>query len=154
MTNLRGRSDLAVGEQITRQARVITAQRIEWYDSALRSAARNELTKVGINIHTDPDYAKAQGLAGIVADGMIMTNWCSAMLVEHFGLDYLETGELRTKFIKPVYLEVRLSVHARVRGIETNSDGSVRYDLVVWCEDQNGVKLTDGDAKVTVGRPA
>ena len=92
----------AVGAEITGPARLMTAERIEWYDSAMLSAAKGTLAQVGSNIHTDEAYARSQGLPAIIADGMIMANWCSSMLIEHFGLAYVERGELRTKFIKPV----------------------------------------------------
>ena len=51
----------------------------------MSSAASGELAQVGANIHTDDEYAKSQGLPGVIADGMIMANWCSSMLVERFG---------------------------------------------------------------------
>jgi 3-hydroxybutyryl-CoA dehydratase len=151
MTNLRGARDLKVGDEIKGPVRGITAERIEWYDSAMLSAAKGELAQVGVNIHTDEEFARSQGLKAVIADGMIMTNWCSEMMVQHFGMDYLERGELRTKFIKPVYLNVRLSVRGRIRGIETLANGHIRYDIDVWCEDEHGTRLTDGDAKVEVG---
>ncbi|MGE0800604.1 MAG: MaoC family dehydratase [Lautropia sp.] len=139
---------LVVGAEIAGPVRTMTAERIEWYDSGLRSAARGVLTQVGVNIHTDDAYARAQGLPGVIGDGMIMTNWCSSMLTAHFGMDYLERGELRTKFIKPVYRDVRVSTHGKIRSIDTADDGSVVIDLAIWCQDQNGLKLTDGDAKI------
>jgi 3-hydroxybutyryl-CoA dehydratase len=139
---------LIVGARITGPVRMMTAERIEWYDSGLRSAARGVLTQVGVNIHTDDAYARAQGLPGVIADGMIMTNWCSSMLTAYFGMDYLKRGELRTKFIKPVYRNVRVSTFGEVRAIEKADDGGIVIDLAIWCEDQNGLKLTDGDAKV------
>ena len=64
--------DLAVGAEITGPVRLMTAERIEWYDSAMLSAASGELARVGSNIHTDDAYAKSQGLPGVIADGMIM----------------------------------------------------------------------------------
>ena len=103
-----------VGAEIAGPVRLMTAERIEWYDSAMLSAGKGELSQVGVNIHTDEEYAKAQGLPAIIADGMIMTNWCSSMMVQHFGMDYLQHGELRTKFIKPVYLGQTLSVRGRI----------------------------------------
>ncbi len=147
-----GPRDLKVGDAIQGPIRNITATRIEWYDSAMLSAAKNELAQVGVNIHTDEAYAREQGLPAVIADGMIMTNWCSEMLTHHFGLDYLERGELRTKFIKPVFLGTTLSVKGRVRGVEKGKDGAITYDLLVWCEDEKGLKLTDGDAKVTLAK--
>jgi len=138
-----------IGQELTGPVRVITPQRIEWYDSAMLSAAMNELRQVGSNIHTDPDFAKSEGFIGVNADGMIMTNWCSEMLTRLFGLDYFETGELRTKFIKPVVMGVELHVRGRIRKATPQSGGGTEYDVEIWCEDQNGLKLVDGDAKVT-----
>jgi 3-hydroxybutyryl-CoA dehydratase len=143
--------NLAVGSEIAGPVRVVTPERIEWYDSAMLSAAKGELAQVGANIHTDEDYARSQGLSAIIADGMIMTNWCSTMMAEHFGIDYVERGELRTKFIKPVYLGQTVFVRGRVRAAERVA-GGVRYALEVWCEDEKGVRVTDGDAKVEVRR--
>jgi acyl dehydratase len=139
-----------VGEVILGPVRAITTQRIEWYDSAMLSAATNELRQVGSNIHTDPDYAREQGLETINADGMIMTNWCSEMMVAAFGMDYVARGELRTKFIRQVLLGTLLHVKGRIRTASRQSNGNVTYTLDIWCEDQHGTKLTDGDAAVEV----
>lgn len=139
----------AVGDTIDGPVRMITPERIEWYDSAMLSAASGQLAQVGSNIHTDEDYARHEGFPGVIADGMIMANWCSEMMVHHFGMNYLERGELRTKFIKPVLLDVTLHVKGRVMAAEP-SDGGMLYSLAIWCEDEHGMKLTDGDAKVEV----
>jgi 3-hydroxybutyryl-CoA dehydratase len=139
-----------VGDEIEGPVRTITPTRIEWYDSAMLSAATNELRQVGSNIHTDVDFAKSEGFATANADGMISTNWCSQMLLDAFGLDYLTSGELRTKYIKPVELGVSLRVRGRIKEAARQPNGSTRYDIDVWCEDAQGTKLVDGDAKVEV----
>ncbi|HEY8244550.1 MAG TPA: MaoC family dehydratase [Casimicrobiaceae bacterium] len=141
-----------VGDTLAGPVRAITPQRIEWYDSAMLSAATNELRQVGSNIHTDEAFARSQGFATANADGMIMTNWCSEMLLRVFGIDYLERGELRTKYIKPVNLGVELHVKGRVTDVARLPNGHTRYAIDVWCEDGNGVKLVDGDARVEVAR--
>src|SRR5439155_6782213 len=114
---------LPAGTEIAGPVRVMTAERIQWYDSAMLSAAKGELTRVTVNIHTDDDYAKSQGLPAIIADGMISTNWCSEMLIEQFGMEYVEHGELRTKFIKPILLGVTVSVRARVTSATPQQNG-------------------------------
>ncbi len=108
------------------------------------------LGQVGANIHTDDDYAREQGLTAVIADGMMMTNWCSTMMIEHFGMDYVARGELRTKFIKPVYLGETVFVKGKVRAKRTLDNGDVVYELDVWCDNDKGVKVTDGDGKVVV----
>jgi len=141
---------LSVGAEIRGPVRVMTPERIEWYDSAMLSAAKGELAQVTVNIHTDEDYARSEGLPAIIADGMISTNWCSEMMIEHFGIDYIEHGELRTRFIKPTFLGVTVSVRGRVTAVEPQPNGATVYKLDVWCEDETGLKLTVGDAKVEV----
>lgn len=138
-----------VGDEIKGPVRGITAERIEWYDSAMLSAATNELRQVGSNIHTDDEFAKSQGFTAVNADGMIMCNWCSEMLVHEFGMDYVSSGELRTKFIKPVLLKTLLHVKGKVKAVE-NKGGATALTLDVWCEDEKGTKLVDGDAKVEI----
>jgi len=145
-----GPRDLKPGAEIKGPVRRMTAERIEWYDSAMLSAAKGELAQVGANIHTDEDYARSQGLPAVIADGMIMTNWCSEMMVAQFGVDYLERGSLRTRFIKPVFLNQTVHVRGRVLAAEPAAGSGVRYRLDVWCEDEKGVKVTDGDAEVEV----
>ena len=142
----------SAGQDIKGPVRGITPERIEWYDSAMLSAATNELRQVGSNIHTDPEFARSEGFPTANADGMIMTNWCSEMLLRTFGMDYLERGELRTKYIKPVNLGVHLHVRGRIREAMKQPSGSTLYTIDVWCEDEHGTKLVDGDAKVDVAR--
>jgi len=140
---------LEVGSEITGPTRVMTAERVEWYGSAMLSAAGDAI-KVGSNIHTDEDYARSEGLPGVIADGMITTNWISSLLVAHFGMGYVERGELLTKFIKPVPIGMIISIRGRVRSVEPSAAGGSVYTLDVWCEDSDGVKVTVGEAKVQV----
>ena len=145
-----GRASFVAGDELVGPVRTITPTRIEWYDSAMLSAATDELRQVGSNIHTDEAFAKSEGFPTVNADGMIMTNWCSEMLTRAFGMDYLAGGELRTKYIKPVNLGVRLSVRGRIREATRQPNGNTLYAIDVWCEDGDGTKLVDGDAKVEV----
>lgn len=140
------------GEDLAGLVRTITRERIEWYDSAMLSAATNELRQVGSNIHTDEAFAKSEGFTTVNADGMIMTNWCQEVLLRAFGMDFLERGELRTKFIKPVVLGVSLRVRGRIKEAAAQPNGNTIYTVDVWCEDQHGTKLVDGDARVEVAR--
>jgi acyl dehydratase len=129
---------------------MITPERVQWYGDGMHSAATGELRRAGQNIHTDVEYAKGQGLTTAIADGMMSTAWISSLLLKHFGRHYLENGELRTKYIKPTDVGIKLKILARVREREDKPNGAVRYVLDVWTEDEAGVKLTDGDAAVEI----
>lgn len=149
-SNMKAGPVFKVGDEIAGPIRTITPQRIEWYDSAMLSAATNELRQVGSNIHTDPEFARSEGFDQVNADGMIMTNWCSELMVKAFGIHYLERGELMNKYIKPVHLGTNLHVKGRVLAAAPQADGGVAYALDVWCEDKAGTKLVAGEAKVVV----
>jgi hypothetical protein len=76
--------------------------RRRWYSAGLRTAGLCQVTgpRMG-GIRDDNDYARGQGMKGAIIDGMTITNWCSSLLLKHFGLDYVANGDLRTKFINP-----------------------------------------------------
>lgn len=142
-------TNLKAGELLPVREIMITPERVQWYGDGMHSAATGELRRAGQNIHTDVEYAKGQGLTTAIADGMMSTAWISSVLLKHFGRYYLENGELRTKYIKPTDVGIKLKILVRVRERQ-EKPASVRYVFDVWCEDQAGVKLTDGDAAVEI----
>ena len=142
--------DLPVGAMLPVKEVVVTPERVQWYGDGMHSAATGRLTRAGQNIHTDPEYAQGQGLSTAIADGMMSTAWISSVLLKAFGRDYLENGELRTKYIKTTDVGITLKVLAKVRERQALPDGRVRFILDVWTENEADVKLTDGDAAVTV----
>ncbi len=142
--------NLKAGAMLPVREIMITPERVQWYGDGMHSAATGELRRAGQNIHTDVEYAKGQGLTTAIADGMMSTAWISSLLLKHFGRHYLENGELRTKYIKPTDVGIKLKILARVREREDKPNGAVRYVLDVWTEDEAGVKLTDGDAAVEI----
>ena len=152
MANTYGPTNLVVGSEIRGRTSPMTRERIQWYDDGLESAVYGYFRRCGVNIHTDDEFARSQGLPAIIADGMMSTNWISSMLVSEFGVDYLERGQLRTKFIKPIFEDEVIATRGKVVGVEKLANGAVRYSLEVWCEDKDGVKRTDGDAQVEVAK--
>jgi 3-hydroxybutyryl-CoA dehydratase len=150
MNEMKSDVALAVGLELIGPTKRVTAERIEWYDSGMLSTAKGELAQVGDNIHTDDKFARNQGLPAVILDGMVSTNWCQTMLIEYFGMDYIERGSLRTKYIKPIDLDQTVSVRARVRSADRMANGDVECDLDVWCEVDGGVKVVDGDARVLI----
>ncbi|MEX0590346.1 MAG: MaoC family dehydratase [Xanthobacteraceae bacterium] len=139
----------AVGEVLRATPRCMNRERMRWYVDALFTAKENDGKQhIGErNIHTDDEYARSQGLPGIISDGMISTNWIYNLLLDTFGADFLRAGSLRTKYVMPI-TENRL-VSAGFRVLETKPSGDrTRYGLEVWCEDDSGTILTVGAASV------
>jgi 3-hydroxybutyryl-CoA dehydratase len=140
-----GHTPFDVGAEFAAPARMMTRERMRWYCDALETAASpsGEFIVAEPTIHTDAEYAKAQGLPGIIADGMISTNYISSLLYATFGVGFLAAGELTTKFIRPVYEDDVLHTHARVRALTDE-----RYEVDVWVETGEGQKVTVGEAFV------
>lgn len=139
------------GDRFDGPALMMTRERMRWYCDALETAASQsgEFIVAEPTIHTDDEYARANGLPGIVADGMLSTNYVSSLLYRAFGVAYLAGGELVTKFIRPVYEDEVLQAHAVVTGAQ---DG--RVELEVWVETGEGHKVTVGTASVPTGEDA
>lgn len=137
----------ALGETISSAPKRMTRERMRWYCDTLETAARGDGTFVVAEptIHSDDDFAAAQGLPGIIADGMLSTNYLSSLLYRTYGLSYLTDGELDTKFIRPVYEDETVRAFATV----TADDGE-NVALDVWCE-ADGNTCTVGSARVRRG---
>jgi hypothetical protein len=150
MTGSLSLADFPPGTELTGPLRLVSAERMQRYGDGLLSAAAGEEIHVGANIHTNEHYARSQGLEYAIADGMLSTNWLSSMLVRSFGAAYLESGELRTKFIAPVRVGIELQARGRVTAHVHTEDGT-RVDLDVWTEDTSGTRLVVGSASVAFG---
>jgi len=144
---------LTVGDELRAPARVMHRERMRWYVDGLFTARANDgkLHTGEVNIHTDDDYARSQGLPGIIADGMISTNWIFGFLFDTFGQEFLRRGTLRTKYIKPIVEDQPVIAALRVRDI-ARAGADLRYSLDVWCEDGRGTVLTVGAADVLLHR--
>jgi hypothetical protein len=141
----------AVGTVLEGPERVVTPERLRWYGNGLLSSAADQLVEVGSNIHTDAEYALTQGFTFAVADGMLSTNYLSMMLTRAFGTAYIENGELRTRFVKPVPVGVQLKARGRVTSAEPVGESATRYELDVWTEDADGVTFVVGSASIVTG---
>lgn len=130
----------------------MSRERMRWYCDALETAAAadGKFIVAPPTIHSDDDFAHQNGFPSIIADGMLSTNWISALLYTHFGISFLAQGELRTKFIRPVYEDEVLETHAVVIGIDGEGDDDERYSIEVWCQTATGEKCTVGSASVPV----
>jgi 3-hydroxybutyryl-CoA dehydratase len=144
-------ASLAVGSELRSAPREMTRERMRWYVDAQPTVAHDDgrIHTQEPTIHDDDDYAKSQGLPGIIADGMISTNWIMGLLIDTFGTDFVHKGKLCTKYIAPIYEDQVVISCARVTAIEQAGDATA-YRLDVWCEDDSAKKLTVGEATAYV----
>lgn len=138
-----------VGRVLTGPTRAMTRERMRWYCDALETTAAGDgrFRVAGPTIHNDDDYAHAQGLPGLIADGMISTNWISGLLMRAYGLRYLAAGELRTRFVRPIYEDEIIHTRAEVVAVVDAVDGR-RLSLDVRCVTDRGEDCTVGTATV------
>ena len=140
----------AVGTQFRLAPRLMTRERMRWYVDIQETVQQDtgRIVTQPPTIHDDDEYAKKQGLPGIISDGMVSTNWILGLLVDVFGTDAVSTGRLRTKYIAPIYEDQVVIACAKVASAVDNAAGETVYGLDVWCEDDGGRKLTVGAAIV------
>ena len=144
------RSPFASGTEFRAPPRPMTRERMRWYVDIQETvqADTGRIVTQPPTIHDDDAYAKKNGLPGIIADGMISTNWILGLLIDVFGPEAAGGGRLRTKYIAPVYEDQVIIACARVQSSVGDAVGSTVYDLEVWCEDDRGTKVTVGNAVV------
>ncbi|MEQ8827007.1 MAG: MaoC family dehydratase, partial [Parvibaculum sp.] len=99
-------------------------------------------------IHDDDEYAKSQGLPGIIADGMVSTNWIMGLLIDVFGESVVRRMKLSTKYIAPIYEDQVVIPCARVTRTVKEAATGLQIELDVWCEDDKQTMLTVGKATV------
>jgi len=144
---------LPVGTQLRAAPRQMTRERMRWYidTHATVEADDGRIHQGPPTIHDDDEYARSQGLPGIIADGMVSTNWILGLLLDTFGQDFARKGGLRTKYVKPIYEDQTVVSCAKVKQVERTPDGVTVYHLDVWCESDSKEFLTVGEATVYQG---
>ena len=128
------------GEAIPTLIKHVTQEQINAYADA--SGDHNP-------IHLDPEKARAVGLSGTIAHGMLsmaflgqsLTDWLAAQPGSHGWV-----ARLRVRFQAMAYPGDTLRCHG---ALGARTDDRQRVEL--WIENQRGERLTTGDADVVVG---
>jgi acyl dehydratase len=143
--------DLQIGSELRSAPRPMTRERMRWYVDAQPTVAFDDgrIHTQPPTIHDDDDYARKNGLPGIISDGMISTNWIMGLLCDAFGPAITRKGRLTTKYIAPIYENQIVISIARVTE-KAIVNGEASYGFDVWCEDDTGKKLTVGTATLFV----
>jgi 3-hydroxybutyryl-CoA dehydratase len=150
MSNPATRTRLAAGSEFRLPPRLMTRERMRWYVDIQETVQQDtgRIVTQPPTIHDDDEYARKNGLPGIISDGMISTNWILGLLVDVFGPDAGRKGRLQTKYIAPIYEDQVVVTCGRVRNVYDNAEGEAVYQVEVWCEDGRGKKFTVGEATV------
>lgn len=142
--------NLEPGMEFRGKARPMTRERMRWYVDAQPTVAHDDgrIHTQAPTIHDDDDYARSQGLPGIIADGMVSTNWIMGLLLDVFGRSVTSRSKLSTKYIAPIYEDQVVIPCARVTQVIQDASGARTVSLDVWCEDDQRKMLTVGAATV------
>lgn len=140
----------AVGMEFALAPRHMTRERMRWYVDAQPTIAADDgrVHTQDPTIHDDDDYARSQGLPGIIADGMISTNWILGLLIDLFGPNVAGRCRLRTKYVAPIYENQAVITRSKITAVSRSPEGRQIIGLDVWCEDGSHKILTIGEATV------
>ena len=130
--------ELVIGQEIEPIVKHMTIERMS-----------RPLMAGGNPIHHDPAFAENAGLQAPIATGVMSSAFLSEMLTKAFGIDWIRSGSIDVKFIRPIYAGDTLTMRGRITGKSETSTG-VRIALDIWCETQRGKPVTVGTATVVV----
>lgn len=100
-------------------------------------------------IHIDIETAKAVGLPGIIAHGMLSMGFLGQYLAGIAGPEAVK--RLKVRFQSMVFLGDVLTCRAKVKEIRPEADGSRAVVTVdVWAENQDGTKVTAGEGEIVL----
>ncbi len=99
----------------------------------------------GKNYHTDAEQARKLGFPNIVVQGMMTTCFVSQVMLDHFGLGWLEGGKMSVKLTNVLWVDETVTAHAKVR--EEAPEGTrTRVHCDVWVEKSDGPRVLIGSA--------
>ena len=101
-------------------------------------------------IHIDEEFAAKTQFRGLVAHGMLTLSYISEMLVGAFGVQWFETGKLKVRFKKPVYLGTKIHTEGRIVDIKSDSKHDLIDCLVALINSESGDELITGKASVKI----
>jgi acyl dehydratase len=101
------------------------------------------------NYHNDKEMAIRLGFPDVVVQGMMSTCFLSEMMTNRFGGGWLSAGKMDVNLVNIVWQSDVLTCRGFVR--EVTPEGSrQRARLDVWCEKEDGTKVTIGTASALV----
>lgn len=101
------------------------------------------------NIHNNLEKAQRYGFQKCVAAGMMEACWMSELATRFFGLRFLENGHVSSIFLSPIYTGDVVACRGVVTNIAKES-AQDRFDLELWCQNQEAVRTAVGRASCTL----
>jgi acyl dehydratase len=104
----------------------------------------------GKNYHTDKEQAEKLGFPNIVVQGMMSTCFVSQLMLESFGMGWLEGGRMSVKLTNVLWVDESVAVRGKIRDEHPESDQS-RVQCDAWVEKEDGTRVILGSASALRG---
>jgi len=98
-------------------------------------------------IHQDDEFAKAAGMGGVFAHGMLSMGFVGQVVTDWAGAG--QVRKLGVRFAGLVRLKDTVTCRGRVLAKSSKDDVNL-VDLAVWAENQKGDKVVTGTATVAL----
>jgi acyl dehydratase len=98
-------------------------------------------------IHQDDEFAKAAGMGGVFAHGMLSMGFVAQALTDWAGAGRVR--KLGVRFAALVRLKDVVTCHGRVVSKSSKDDAHL-VELEIWAENQRGEKVVTGRATVAL----
>ena len=98
-------------------------------------------------IHQDDEFAKAAGMGGVFAHGMLSMGFVGQLVTDWAGAG--QVRKLGVRFAGLVRLKDTITCRGRVLAKSSKDDVNL-VDLEVWAENQKGDKVVTGKATVAL----
>lgn len=102
-------------------------------------------------IHTDVETARAAGLEGVIAHGMLSMGFLGRYLTDLAGPGNVR--RLQVRFRSMVRPGDVLTCKGTVQAVAAAGSDRLLVTLEIWAENQRGERVTAGEAEVYVGGP-
>jgi acyl dehydratase len=142
-----------VGDHLPTLAKAVTREKISRFETVSRMlVSADRVVATPTNIHTDNAVAKELGLNRPVAPDQMSLAYLHELLARQFGANFLQGGELSVTFLKSICDGDVVTAHGKVSKVE-QVDHRNKFSLQVWLENQEGEKISIGEAEVIVPSP-
>ena len=102
------------------------------------------------NIHTDLETAIKCGLKSRAASGAMSEGYLTDLMIDVFGMDWLNCGTMKLAFIRIVDKDEILIPKGVVKSKEV-SCSRIEFTMELWCENQFGKRVVSGSGTGSVG---
>jgi acyl dehydratase len=102
------------------------------------------------NYHTDAEEARKLGFPNIVVQGMMTTCFVAQVMLDHFGMGFLEGGKMSLKLTNVLWVDEGIVARARIRGVEAEGTRR-RVQCDVWVDKDDGTRVLLGSASALEG---